>query len=63
MCASGEWKMKFNPKPSKGMFTKLDGSMVNVPVIFHSDYMVAETLMPQFRAQVRQTAQTAQTKS
>lgn len=53
MCAPGQWKVKFNPKPRKGMFTKLDGSMVNVPVIFHSGYMVAESLIPQLMAQVR----------
>lgn len=52
MCAPGQWKMKFNLKPRKGMFTKLDGSMVNVPVIFHSDYMAAQTLIPQLKAQV-----------
>lgn len=53
MLALGQWKIQFNPKPRKGMFTKLDGSMVNVPVIFHSGYMVAETLIPQLKAQVR----------
>lgn len=58
MCASGQWKIKFDPKPRKGMFTKLDGSMVNVPVIFHSGYMVAETLVPQLKAQVRPNTET-----
>lgn len=48
----GQWKIKFDPKPRKGMFTKLDGSMVNVPVLFHANYMMAQTLLPQLKAEV-----------
>lgn len=62
MCASGQWKIKFNPKPRKGLFTKLDGSMVNVPVISHSGYMVAEALLPHLKAQVRPNTQIKKTK-
>lgn len=52
MCVSGQWKVKFEPKPKKGMFTKLDGSMVNVPIIFHEHYTMAESLIPHLKAQV-----------
>lgn len=53
MFVSGQWKIKFNPKPRKALFTKLDGSMVNVPVIFHSGYMTAEAFIPHLKAEVR----------
>ncbi|XP_075901450.1 plasma protease C1 inhibitor [Nelusetta ayraudi] len=48
----GQWKVNFEPKPKKGMFTKLDGSMVNVPILFHENYMTVVAFMPHLKAQV-----------
>lgn len=49
---SGQWKMKFSPKPHKGSFTKLNGEMTTVPVLFHRNYIAAVTYSEKLQAQV-----------
>ncbi|XP_041640291.1 plasma protease C1 inhibitor [Cheilinus undulatus] len=49
---SGQWKTKFNPNPKKGSFTKLNGDMITVPVLFHRYYMTTVTYSEQLEAQV-----------
>lgn len=63
MCVSGQWKVNFEPKPKKGMFTKLDGSMVNVPILFHENYMTVVAFMPHLKAQVGTNTQSKQNKT
>lgn len=53
MCVSGQWKVKFEQKPKKGLFTKLDGDMVKVPLIYHQKYMLAKAYVVELKAQVR----------
>ncbi|XP_013868646.1 plasma protease C1 inhibitor [Austrofundulus limnaeus] len=49
---SGQWKFKFNEKPAKGYFTKLNGDLVKVPLVFHSNYMASMSHVPELKAQV-----------
>ena len=49
---SGQWKVKFEQKPKKGLFTKLDGDMVKVPLIYHQKYMLAKAYVVELKAQV-----------
>uniref|UniRef100_A0A665UU40 Serpin peptidase inhibitor, clade G (C1 inhibitor), member 1 n=1 Tax=Echeneis naucrates TaxID=173247 RepID=A0A665UU40_ECHNA len=49
---NGEWKIKFNQKPKKGLFTKLDGDLVTVPLLYHQKYMAAMTHITELKAQV-----------
>lgn len=53
MCASGQWKVKYDMKPRKGVFTKLDGDLVNVPLLYHQKYMAAMVYVVELKAQVR----------
>lgn len=53
---NGQWMVKFNPKPKKGLFTKLDGDLVKVPLLYHHNYMVAMTHVAQLKAQVARFA-------
>lgn len=53
MCLSGQWKVKYDTKPKKGLFTKLDGDMVKVPLLYHPKYMVAMNYVVELKAQVR----------
>lgn len=49
---SGQWKVKYDMKPRKGLFTKLDGDMVMVPILYHQKYMAAMTHVAELKAQV-----------
>lgn len=49
---SGQWNIKFDPKPRKGYFTKLDGDLVKVPLLYHQKYMVTMMYAVELKAQV-----------
>lgn len=51
-CASGQWKMKFNRKSQKGYFTRFNGDIVKVPLLYHSKYEASMMYHPQLKAQV-----------
>ncbi|GLD66933.1 plasma protease C1 inhibitor-like protein [Lates japonicus] len=53
---SGQWKVKFDEKQKKGHFTKLNGDMVKVPVLFHHKYMAAMMYVVELKAQVARFA-------
>lgn len=55
MCALGQWKVKFNRKPRKGHFSKLNGDLVKVPILHHQNYMTVMTLVAALKAQVKNT--------
>lgn len=55
VCASGQWKVKFDPKPKKGLFLKLGGDMVLVPLLYHHKYMAVTKLVVELKAQVTNT--------
>lgn len=63
MCVLGQWKVKFNPKPRKGLFSKLNGDLVKVPILHHQNYMTVMTLVVELRAQVKKTTNTRTQKS
>lgn len=58
ICASGQWKVKFDEKQKKGHFTKLNGDMVKVPILFHHNYMAAMMFVVELKAQVKKTKHT-----
>uniref|UniRef100_UPI0037E857D1 plasma protease C1 inhibitor n=1 Tax=Semicossyphus pulcher TaxID=241346 RepID=UPI0037E857D1 len=49
---SGQWKVKFDPKPHKGLFTKLNGDMVKVPTLYHQTYMLSVMYNPELQSEV-----------
>ncbi|KAM7394265.1 hypothetical protein PAMP_021078 [Pampus punctatissimus] len=49
---SGQWKVKFDQKSKKGLFRKLDGDLVLVPVIYHQKYPSAMNYVTELKAQV-----------
>lgn len=53
MFALGQWKVKFSPKPGKGLFSKLNGDLVKVPILHHQNYMTVMTLVVELKAQVK----------
>ncbi|XP_044046955.1 plasma protease C1 inhibitor isoform X2 [Siniperca chuatsi] len=55
---SGQWKVKFDQKPKKGLFTKLDGDLVNVPLLYHQKYKAVMTYVIELKAQVARFALT-----
>ncbi|XP_033478862.1 plasma protease C1 inhibitor [Epinephelus lanceolatus] len=55
---SGQWKVKYDMKPRKGLFTKLDGDMVSVPILYHSRYMAATKYVVELKAHVARLALT-----
>ncbi|TDH16191.1 hypothetical protein EPR50_G00017330 [Perca flavescens] len=55
---SGQWKVKYDMKPRKGLFTKLDGDLVNVPLLYHQKYMAAMIYVVELKAQVARFALT-----
>lgn len=63
MCASGQWKMKFESKPKKGLFLKLDGDLVKVPLLYHQNYMMVKTYIIELRAQVMNSKHTSLTQT
>lgn len=52
MCPSGQWKLKFNLKPRKAFFSKLNGDLVQVPVLHHEAYMLPMMIDTALKAQV-----------
>ncbi|XP_070842671.1 plasma protease C1 inhibitor [Chaetodon trifascialis] len=55
---SGQWKVKFQQKPKKGLFTKLDGDMVKVPLLYHNKYLATMAYVIELKAQVARFALT-----
>lgn len=49
---SGLWKMKFEQKPKKGLFTKLDGDLVKVPILYHQKYLASMAFVVPLKARV-----------
>ncbi|KAM4585318.1 plasma protease C1 inhibitor [Odontesthes bonariensis] len=49
---SGQWKVKFNEKPKKGHFTKLNGDLIQVPVLYHQKYLATIMYVVDLKAQV-----------
>lgn len=49
---SGMWIIKFNEKPMKGHFTKLNGDMVKVPVLQNDRFMGSLVYVTELKAQV-----------
>ncbi|XP_054460206.1 plasma protease C1 inhibitor [Anoplopoma fimbria] len=49
---SGQWKVKYDMKPMKGLFTKLDGDLVKVSLLHHQKYMAAMAHVVELKAQV-----------
>ncbi|TWW59324.1 Plasma protease C1 inhibitor [Takifugu flavidus] len=54
----GQWKLKFNLKPRKALFSKLNGDLVSVPVFHHRDYLLATMIDNALKAQVGRFALT-----
>lgn len=52
-CVLGQWKVKFNPNNKKGYFTKFNGDVVTVPLLYHDKYMATMMYDPHLKAQVR----------
>lgn len=52
MCPSGQWKLKFDSKPRKKYFAKLNGDLVSVPALYHPNYPLAMTLDTDLKALV-----------
>nr|XP_046270185.1 plasma protease C1 inhibitor [Scatophagus argus] len=55
---SGQWKVKFDLKPQKGHFSKLDGDLVKVPILYHPKYMLVMKYVTELKAQVAKFALT-----
>ncbi|XP_040000915.1 plasma protease C1 inhibitor [Xiphias gladius] len=53
---SGQWKAKFDMKPKKGHFTKLNGDLVKVPILYQQRYMAAMAQVVELKAQVARFA-------
>lgn len=49
---SGMWTVKFNEKPKKGLFTKLNGDMVKVPVLQNDKFLGSVVYATELKAQV-----------
>ncbi|KAM3864878.1 plasma protease C1 inhibitor [Diretmus argenteus] len=49
---NGRWKVKFDGKVTKGAFTKLNGDLVKVPVLYSYQYLVPMEYIPELKAQV-----------
>lgn len=49
---SGMWTVKFNEKPTKGHFTKLNGDMVTVPVLQNDKFLGSMVYVTELKAQV-----------
>lgn len=55
---SGQWKVKFAQKASKGHFIKLDGDLVKVPLLYHQKYKASMAYVIELKAQVARFALT-----
>ncbi|XP_037621452.1 plasma protease C1 inhibitor [Sebastes umbrosus] len=53
---SGQWKVKYEMKPKKGLFAKLNGDLVGVPILYHPKYSAAMTYIVELKAQVARLA-------
>ncbi|XP_035493307.2 plasma protease C1 inhibitor [Scophthalmus maximus] len=53
---SGQWKIKFDVKPRKGLFTKLNGDLVKVPLLYHQRYTAPMIYAVELKAQVARFA-------
>ncbi|TMS23127.1 Plasma protease C1 inhibitor [Larimichthys crocea] len=53
-----QWKVKFELKPQKGLFSKLDGDLIKVPVLYQKNYMMPLTYIAGLKAQVGKFALT-----
>lgn len=53
---SGQWKVKYEMKPRKELFTKLNGDLVRVPILYHPKYSAAMTYIVELKAQVARLA-------
>ncbi|KAF7670315.1 hypothetical protein LDENG_00271980 [Lucifuga dentata] len=49
---SGQWKLKFQSNPENQFFTKLNGDLVSVPVLYHLKYTVAMEYVAELMAKV-----------
>lgn len=49
---SGMWTVKFNEKPMKRHFTKLNGDMVKVPALYNDKFLGSMVYAPGLKAQV-----------
>ncbi|XP_029001522.1 plasma protease C1 inhibitor [Betta splendens] len=58
---SGQWKVKFDQKPKKRGFTKLNGDIVKVETLYHQKYMAAMGHVVELQAQVARFALTGET--
>lgn len=55
MCVSGQWKVKFELKPKKAQFTKLNGDLVRVQILYHQKYLAVMEHVVGLKAQVTNT--------
>ncbi|XP_029949045.1 plasma protease C1 inhibitor [Salarias fasciatus] len=55
---SGQWKGKFDPKPRKAHFTKLNGDLVKVPILYHETFTATMMHSVDLKAQVARFALT-----
>ncbi|KAG8014787.1 Plasma protease C1 inhibitor, partial [Nibea albiflora] len=55
---SGQWKVKFELKPQKGHFSKLDGDLIKVPVLYQKKYTMPMAYVVGVKAQVAKFALT-----
>ncbi|XP_051239618.1 plasma protease C1 inhibitor [Dicentrarchus labrax] len=53
---NGQWKVKFDPKPKKGHFSKLNGDVVKVPLLYHNKYMAVMSHVIELKSQVARFA-------
>ncbi|XP_037530872.1 plasma protease C1 inhibitor [Nematolebias whitei] len=49
---SGQWTFRFNEKPKKGHFTKLNGDLVKVSLVYHLNYKASVMHVAELKAQV-----------
>lgn len=52
LCPSGQWEIKFDFKHRKDFFSKLNGDLVPVPVLYHQEYLLAMTMDANLKALV-----------
>ncbi|XP_034393449.1 plasma protease C1 inhibitor [Cyclopterus lumpus] len=53
---SGQWKVKYDMKPKKGLFAKLNGDLVMVSLLYHQKYLAAMAYVVELKAQVARFA-------
>ncbi|KAM9857110.1 plasma protease C1 inhibitor [Aulostomus maculatus] len=55
---SGQWKVKFEEKPQKGLFRKLNGDLITVPLLYHNKYLATMAYDVDLKAQIARFALT-----